>query len=111
LLEVSATAPQIEKLISELQLEGKTTVEWQKIKPELEQIEGAFDLSPTAEGSAVRPGSCTKVFIMTAESPPFSRDQVDLTFGVPYTLCLHPARDDRLDGSASPLKSATCPGR
>jgi hypothetical protein len=50
LQEVSATAEQIEKLISELQLDGKTTVEWQKIKPELEQIEGAFDLSPTAGG-------------------------------------------------------------
>jgi hypothetical protein len=50
LQEVSATADQIEKLISELQLDGKTTVEWQKIKPELEQIEGAFDLSPTGGG-------------------------------------------------------------
>jgi hypothetical protein len=47
LQEVSATADQIEKLISELQLDGETTVEWQKIKPELAQIESAFDFSPT----------------------------------------------------------------
>ncbi|MEI9979679.1 MAG: hypothetical protein WDN23_11910 [Edaphobacter sp.] len=54
LQEVSATADQIEKLISELQLNGETTVMWQKIKPELAHVESAFALSPepTPAGSS-----------------------------------------------------------
>ncbi len=59
LQEVSASADQIEKLISELQLDGETTVQWQKIKPELAQIESALDFSPTPTppaSSAPTPG-------------------------------------------------------
>ncbi len=55
LQEVLATADQIEKLITELQLDGETTVEWQKIKPELAQMKSAFDLSPTPAGSSAPP--------------------------------------------------------
>ncbi len=46
LAAVAATADQIEQLISELQLDGETTVKWQKIKQELAQVESAFDFSP-----------------------------------------------------------------
>ncbi len=57
LSEVSATADQIEKLIHELGLDGETTVEWQKIKQELAEVESAFDFSPaiTPAGSSRPP--------------------------------------------------------
>ncbi len=55
LAAVEATADQIEKLISELQLSGETTVKWQKIKQELAQTGSAFGFSPAPKpaGSSI----------------------------------------------------------